>query len=308
MRENHVERFGALSGLNLPEITPEKVGDDESLIRKLFDENKIALINLAVEAQKDAKHHSNTLVGCSILTYPNINKLEQSKFFSAGNRKLKRGQLAWPKRQCAEMRAIRQALEQGQGFIPAIVTASEKHNTGEADKTGHDIIDPCRQCQGMFRVLLERGVLSPNTQLYNARVNSIGSVLSHQRLSLGLALEHWGENDEQAKDLALQDLTEEWEKLSQEYLMAKIVLKVSRSGATSKILARQEKLVKTNFETKVLRAVKTALEEGVSLNKISQLFEIQLVVSDTATLINSIKEVVSKKQGVIDEIVAQRDM
>ncbi len=303
---NDLERFGALQGI---EISGKEYTGDEGLIRKLFEARKDELVKSAIEAQRDARHYGNTHVGCAILTCLDFAHLEQGKIVTAGNRKHKPGMVAWPKRQCGEMRAIRKALKSGDKFIPAVVTASQKANTGELDKAHNTVIDPCRQCQGMFRVLLEKGVVSLHTQLYNTRVDAFGNVLDHQQLSLGIALENWGKNDKEAIELSLQDLKIAWEDFKARYLLAKILFKVSKEATTPQMIARQEKKVKVEFMGQVMRAVKSALEEGVGIAQISQVFGLSLSSETTvAGLIEQIKQVIDREIAKIDEIVANRPM
>jgi hypothetical protein len=136
-----------------------------------------------------------------------------------------------------------------------------------------------------------------------------GNVLEHQQLSLGIALENWGNNDKEAIELSLQDLKTAWEDFKARYLMAKILFKVSQEVTTPQMILRQEKKVKVEFMGQVVRAVKSALEEGVGIAQISQVFGLSLSPEATvAELIEQIKQAIGREIAMIDEIVANRPM
>lgn len=126
---------------------------------------------MVLEAQKDrteiAKNHRGFLVGCAVAAVVQEGYgMEEAKIFSAGNytpeSKKKNSEAKW----CAERIAINLALAEKGTFIPAIVTVSDRVDTGEGGQV-HDVLHPCPECRNLLRHLIEEGIMDEETKVCN---------------------------------------------------------------------------------------------------------------------------------------------
>jgi cytidine deaminase len=199
-----------LSEISKYNLEPQEIPFElESSLPQFFDGHKNSIITAAISAEERAEHHSGVHVGCSVLALNKELDLSEPQLYTGANQKKRKGMIPWPERQCAEMQAIKQALDEGCAFIPAIVTVSKSRNTGEKDTLDHDIMHPCKQCQVLFGELLkpERGILSSQTIVYNARIEN-GQPVAEESMPLGDLLKKLKKDEEEIYLSSLQDFME----------------------------------------------------------------------------------------------------
>lgn len=197
-------------------------------VDQLFNAYEKSLVSSAISAESRAEHwdDANRIpkmhLGCSILTLNKNFDMSQPAIYTGANVKLKAGVLPYPERKCSEMNAFENALgikypekiipekyeeieKEDLGLIAAIVTVSESRNTGELDTASDDVVYPCKQCMTNYEYLLNQGVLSPKTVIYNARIKE-GQVVAGQPIPLEQLLAKFSDSREKMSIEGISEL------------------------------------------------------------------------------------------------------
>ncbi|MCL5666205.1 MAG: hypothetical protein M1383_00290 [Patescibacteria group bacterium] len=201
----------------------------EGNFSQLFDGHKDSLVSSAISAEKRALHwddenrNPKMHVGCSILTLGKKADLSKPDIYTGANSKPEPGDMvAYPNRKCAEMNALENAFgeeyegkikpepfeemeKEDVGVVAAIVTVSPSENTGETDTINHKIVYSCKQCVSSYKVLMEKGILTPKTIVYNARTKD-GTVVAGEPVELGILLEKNSKDEEAKNAKTIEDL------------------------------------------------------------------------------------------------------
>lgn len=134
-------------------------------------------------------------IGCSLLAVSGNPDLAEPQLYTSANYKPQGGEWDWPERRCGEMSTVYQALKDQCKFIPAIVTVTNERSTGESGTENHDIVHPCVKCREMFKDLMQTGVISPKTRIYNVRDDGSGKVLKDKEMTIGELLQKYEDID-----------------------------------------------------------------------------------------------------------------
>jgi len=298
---NELQRFN----FENPRLSPEVA----EAIPKLFEGYSDSLVAAAVSAEKRAEHWDKDRpkrmhVGCSILVLGKNLDLSQPAIYTGANFKPNPGDLPYPDRKCSEMNAFENILGvqysgkieaekyeemEGKdlGFIVAIITTSEAHNTQESDTADHDVVYPCKQCQTNYKFLLEKGIVSEKTIIYNLRTKD-GKPEAGEPMELGKLLEKFAKGEEERNLKSIADMLAVQKNALTDYREA-IKNIENRFGRPDEIvdipanlddkpyrrtLYRERDHAEAVLEEKgiyagtVINALKSALEEGVSKERL----------------------------------------
>jgi len=126
--------------------------------QNLIREAQIARDELAL-SYRDFK------VGCAVVSIKkSLEGVEEIKYHSAGNftpeDKKKMSEAKW----CAERTSVHLALAEDGVFIPAIVTVSDRVDTGGGEDV-HDVLHPCYDCRKLLRQLIGEKIMSPESKI-----------------------------------------------------------------------------------------------------------------------------------------------
>lgn len=316
------------------EIPPD-VADS---LRSLFNGYEKSLVSAAVSAESRAEHWDDANrkpkmhVGCSILILNKDLDLSQPAIYTGANNKKSPEMLAYPERKCGEMNAFENTLgidypgkikakqyeemeKEDLGLVVAIVTASESRNTGELDTATDDVVDPCKQCMTNYEYLVQQGVLSPKTIIYNIRIKD-GKVVAGQPRPLGELLEKFKDGKEELWRNAIRDLLNARKKAFEEYrhelhnvsakygnpkdykilpnVSIKAQLDIERER-TEKIMAARGDCVDT-----IISAMKSAVEEGVPKSMVVASLGLNPSVLETETPGFSNSEILNIENAYVD--------
>ncbi len=201
----------------------------ESAMRSLFDKYQDSLVSSAISAEERAVHWDDEKrkpkmhIGCTILALGKNLDLSQPAIYTGANNKPEKGDmLDYPSRKCGEMNVLENALGVGYpgkiqaepteemekedlGVIVAIVTVSEAQNTREADTYNHDVVYPCKQCLTNYQFLVDKGVLSLKSVIYNARIKD-GKVVAGEPITVEALFDKFKDGTEERHQSTLKDL------------------------------------------------------------------------------------------------------
>jgi hypothetical protein len=260
------------------------------------------MVGVATSAEMRAEHWNNVHVGCSIIVLNKDLDPAEPSIYSGANRKNSSEMLAFPNRMCGESEAFVNALDiegpnhkfvdsdvfdrigwakqKGDlGVVVAVVAVSKSRNTGEPDRLSHDVLLPCNQCLTTYQDMVDMGILSSQTIIYNARINEQGKDIAGEPVTVGKLLEDFKKTKEERNRRSIQDLFEVKDRAVAEFLTASLEFKKNipasemgkRPGSIGKGkegLARERKEVLIDeiaiFAGKVRNALLSAFEEGLS--------------------------------------------
>jgi len=264
--------------------TKTKPSGVEEQIPQLFENYKEALIAAAISAEERALHWNKEKpvhVGCSLLALGKNLDLSMPAVYTGANIKELPGDFAYPDRKCGEMVALEnitglndpkdeenkgEGVEKGDlGLILAIVTVSESFNTGEADTIDHDVLYPCKQCQTNYQFLLDKGVVSEKTVICNLRTKD-GKIEKGESITLGEMFEKFRSEKEQRNLKTIGDLLEVEKRATHSYLASveKITIDIKNQRERTERIFEELEV----YSTAVKNALKSAVEEGVSKERI----------------------------------------
>ena len=130
-----------------------------------YREHRVELIFAAMRSRDKIAHsHRGFKVGCALLTHDPKNPEDYPVALSGNLTPYPAERNGWDK-DCAERNTVREALK-NDSFIVAFVTVSKEISTGD-EEGKHDAPHPCKECRKMFRELLVKNLLRPDSIVCN---------------------------------------------------------------------------------------------------------------------------------------------
>ena len=117
------------------------------------------------------------------------------------------------------------------GVVVAVVAVSKSRNTGEPDRINHDVLLPCNQCLTTYDDMVEMGILSEKTIIYNARIDEHGKVIAGKAVTVGELLKDFKKSQEERNRRTVHDLLEVKDRATAEFLVASLEFKKNLAGS-----------------------------------------------------------------------------
>ncbi|MEK7582908.1 MAG: hypothetical protein AAB483_00670 [Patescibacteria group bacterium] len=152
-----------------PKINQRPPISKEEMDRHLqqYREHRVELIFAAMRSRdKLTESHRDFYVGCALMTSDPSRAEDPYPIYLGGNHTPEPAERKGWQKPCAERRTVKAALDQHTGLIIAFVTVSEKTSTGD-EEGKHDALHPCKECRKMFRELLAKNLLRPDSIVCN---------------------------------------------------------------------------------------------------------------------------------------------